>query len=163
MEKIYYLAYGSNLNLKHMKKLCPDYKIIGTIKLKDYRLVYKGIEDIYSYLTIEKHENSYVPLAIFELSIDDIKELDEYEGYPELYYKEKILLDLNNKKIETIIYIMNSNYDYHIPSQDYIYKCLKGYEEFNFDKRLLNKAFDDTIDNYPDLKLLKKIKENEFK
>ena len=53
MLRKYYLAYGSNLNLEQMKKRCPSFKVIDTIDLQGYRLVYKGSEDNYSYLTMK--------------------------------------------------------------------------------------------------------------
>ena len=76
MLRKYYLAYGSNLNLEQMKKRCPSFKVIDTINLKGYRLVYKGLEDNYAYLTIEKCEKSYVPLALFSISLFDTIALD---------------------------------------------------------------------------------------
>ena len=56
MFDIYYLAYGSNLNLNQMNFRCHYSKPIDKIILKDYRLVYKGSADNYSYLTREKCE-----------------------------------------------------------------------------------------------------------
>lgn len=45
-----------------MKNRCIFSKPIGSIKLKDYRLVYKGTGNDYSYLTIEQASEYYVPL-----------------------------------------------------------------------------------------------------
>ena len=42
MEKRYYIAYGSNLNVQQMTWRCPTARIIGTSEVKDYRLMYKG-------------------------------------------------------------------------------------------------------------------------
>ena len=53
--KKYYLAYGSNLNIRQMKFRCPTAKIVGTAIIKDYELLYKGSKTG-SYLTIEKKE-----------------------------------------------------------------------------------------------------------
>ena len=39
MEKMYYLAYGSNLNVEQMKKRCPDAVVVGTAVLDGYRLM----------------------------------------------------------------------------------------------------------------------------
>ena len=113
---MYYLAYGSNLNLNEMSKRCRSSNAIGTYNLLNYRLVYKGESDDYAYLTIEKCEGSFVPLGIFEIDDKDIIYLDIYEGYPELYYKKYIDIELDNKMIKGLIYIMNSEYSYHEPS-----------------------------------------------
>ena len=42
MEKRYYIAYGSNLNVRQMRMRCPSARIIGTSVLKDYELLFKG-------------------------------------------------------------------------------------------------------------------------
>ena len=145
--KKYYLAYGSNLNLNQMKYRCPTAKVIGTIKLNDYRLVYKGGEDNYAYLTIEPGKESYVPLGLFEIKSRDIISLDLYEGYPNLYSKKYISIKINNKIYKALIYVMNDGFDYHLPSVQYIKTCMDGYKDFGFDINILEKAYKDTIDN----------------
>ena len=50
MEKRYYIAYGSNLNVRQMRMRCPSARIIGTSVLKDYELLFKGSKTG-SYLT----------------------------------------------------------------------------------------------------------------
>lgn len=154
MSKKYYLAYGSNLNLNQVKKRCISIKPIGSIVLKDYRLVYKGINDNFAYLTLEPSEANNVPLGLFELSYIDIVLLDIYEGYPNFYSKYYIPIKIGNKIEKALIYIMNEDFDYHIPSSDYIEICSSGYEDFGFDKSILDQALIDTINN------LSKVKKN---
>lgn len=73
--KKYYLAYGSNLNVSQMKHRCPDAKPIGTAWIHGYQLLLKGSKTG-SYLTIEKSENSAVPVAVWEVSEADERRLD---------------------------------------------------------------------------------------
>ena len=40
MEKRYYIAYGSNLNIAQMRVRCPQARIIGTSEIKDYELLF---------------------------------------------------------------------------------------------------------------------------
>ena len=42
MEKRYYIAYGSNLNIPQMRMRCPGARIIGTSVVEGYRLLFKG-------------------------------------------------------------------------------------------------------------------------
>lgn len=42
MKKTYYLAYGSNLNERQMKRRCPDAIKVGTSFIDGYRLMFKG-------------------------------------------------------------------------------------------------------------------------
>ena len=51
MKKRYYLAYGSNLNIRQMRMRCPSARIIGTAEIKDYELLIKG-SHTGAYLTI---------------------------------------------------------------------------------------------------------------
>lgn len=154
MFKKYYLAYGSNLNLNQMSYRCPSARPIGRIYLKDYRLVYKGRVDDYAYLTMEKCEGAIVPLGLFEVSYFDIFSLDSYEGYPTFYSKSYVSIKIGDKTIKALIYIMNKNFDYHLPRIEYIKTCIDGYKDFGFDKSILDKAYIDTLGNKP--KILKK-------
>ena len=63
MEKRYYIAYGSNLNVRQMRMRCPTARIIGTSVLNDYELLFKGSKTG-SYLTVEKKPGSMVPVAV---------------------------------------------------------------------------------------------------
>ena len=142
--KEYYLAYGSNLNLKQMKERCPSAHLIGTSFLNGYRLIYKGTADDSSYLTIEAYDGACVPIGVFEVSKSDMLILDQYEDYPTIYSKKIVSLIFDNKEIKALIYIMNDGFDYHLPSQSYQDTCIKGYMNFDFDQSILEKAYHDT-------------------
>ena len=152
--KRFYLAYGSNLNLRDMSYRCKKAIPIGSTVLTNYRLVYKGSADGYAYLTIEPSKDSLVPVGIFNISFFDELRLNKYEGYPELYYKEHFPINIGNKEAKALIYIMKDNFDYHLPNDQYIDTCMMGYDYFGFDKKVLEDAFDYTkrkilTNNYP--------------
>ncbi len=156
MFKKYYLAYGSNLNINQMRKRCPHSKPIGSIILNNYRLVFKGGEDSSAYLTLERSDGSNVPLGIFEVSYSDIYCLDFYEGYPVFYSKYYIPIKVGRKTKKALIYIMNEQFDYHLPSPNYIETCIEGYNDFGFDTTILDIALKDTIDNKSKGKIYRK-------
>lgn len=108
--KRYYIAYGSNLNVRQMKYRCPTAKIVGTAVIRDYELLYKGSKTG-SYLTIEKKKGSLVPVAVWEVTAADEHSLDIYEGYPNFYYKKnmKIRLSETGKMIDAFVYIMHED------------------------------------------------------
>ena len=58
----YYIAYGSNLNIRQMRIRCPHARVIGTAVIHDYELLFKGSRTG-AYLTIEPKEGSEVPVA----------------------------------------------------------------------------------------------------
>ena len=72
MEKRYYIAYGSNLNIRQMRMRCPSARRIGTSELKDYELLFKGSKTG-SYLTVEKKPDSSVPVGVWEVTQADEK------------------------------------------------------------------------------------------
>jgi len=89
MEKRYYIAYGSNLNVPQMRMRCPHASILGTATLKGWEFLFKGSKTG-SYLTIEQSENGSVPVVIWDVTEKDEKALDRYEGFPTFYYKKEI-------------------------------------------------------------------------
>lgn len=78
MNKRYYIAYGSNLNLEQMHFRCPTAKIVGTSVINDYELLFKG-SLTGAYLTIEKKKSSKVPVAVWEVTAEDERSLNRYE------------------------------------------------------------------------------------
>ena len=94
--KKYYVAYGSNLNLAQMAVRCPDAKVVGKSFLEDYRLMYKGTMTG-AYLTVEKEEGACLPIGIWEVQESDEASLDVYEGYPDLYYKKDLEVELRQE------------------------------------------------------------------
>lgn len=146
MNKRYYIAYGSNLNVRQMRMRCPSARIIGTANLKDYELLFKGSKTG-SYLTVEKKSGSTVPVAVWEVSIQDEKALDRYEGFPTFYYKKELSLPIKgirtgkvrNRKV--FVYIMHEERSIGIPSIPYMQTCLEGYDDFGFNRQPLIEAY----------------------
>lgn len=116
-KKLYYLAYGSNLNVRQMRYRCPGAKPIGISVIPDYELLYKGSKTGV-YLTIEPKKNSIVPVAVWEVTADDEKRLDAF------------------------IYIMHEERKHGIPSLTYIRTCEEGYRNFGFDTKFLDAAYE---------------------
>ncbi len=137
----YYIAYGSNLNIAQMKHRCPDAKIIGTSMLKGWQLLFKGSKTG-SYLTIERKDGSNVPIAVWEVSESDVRKLDRYEGYPDFYYKQNVLLTGAGKLMDAFVYIMHENRKIGVPSDYYVDTCLQGYESFGFDRKYIDRALE---------------------
>lgn len=145
MEHKYYIAYGSNLNLRQMGERCPDAKAIGTSTVKDYRLmVKKGGSG--AYLTIEPEENASVPVAVWEVSPGDEAALDVYEAYPSLYYKKDMALTVKTAggaslDCTAFVYIMYEDFPHGVPSREYMDACAEGYRDFGFDPGILSEAY----------------------
>lgn len=149
----YYLAYGSNLNKAQMAHRCPDAVPVGVSRLRNYKLVFRrGV------LTIEPKIGSYVPIGVWEISEEDEKNLDRYEGFPKFYGKSGFPIMLNGfdetgkKKVsekvaDAIVYIMTPGHPISGPSNSYFCTVIDGYHDFGFteaDRKLLWKAYEES-------------------
>lgn len=145
MEKRYYIAYGSNLNIRQMRYRCPSARIIGTSVIPDYELLFKGSKTG-AYLTIEKKEGASVPVAVWEVTPADERALDRYEGFPSFYYKAEMELPITGirtgkvRQRNTFVYIMHESRPLGTPSTFYVETCLEGYRDFGFNPKYLVEA-----------------------
>lgn len=141
----YYIAYGSNLNLRQMAYRCPGATVVGTGFIKGYQLLFKGSKTG-SYLTIEKADGKSVPVAVWKVSEANEKSLDRYEGYPTFYYKTDMEIEVKGIKTgksykkTAFVYIMHEDRKLGIPYKEYVLGCLEGYRTFGFSPRYLEEA-----------------------
>ncbi|MBQ6164732.1 MAG: gamma-glutamylcyclotransferase [Clostridia bacterium] len=131
----YYLAYGSNLNMRQMRQRCPDAMPISSAVILDYRLLFRrGVA------TIEPMQGASVPVGIWKISASDEKALDRYEGYPWLYTKRNFKLRMNGKIVAAMAYIMTDGHEVSGPREGYLETIKKGYDCFGFDYGTLIEA-----------------------
>ena len=147
MDKRYYIAYGSNLNIPQMRYRCPDARVIGTANLDGWELLFKGSKTG-SYLTVEPKTGSTVPVAVWEVSEADEQNLDRYEGFPAFYYKKEMNLTIKGiktgrlRKRRVFVYIMHEDRPIGKPSHYYLATCIDGYKSFGFDLNVLAEAYE---------------------
>lgn len=145
MKKRYYIAYGSNLNIRQMQVRCPGARVIGTSAIEGYELLFKGSKTG-SYLTIEKKDGASVPVAVWEVTPSDELALDRYEGYPSFYYKTEMVLPITGirsgkvRRHRVFVYIMHEERKLGLPTRGYMATCLEGYRAFGFDPKFLTQA-----------------------
>tara|TARA_B100000965_G_C19230954_1_gene600090 strand:+ start:134 stop:553 length:420 start_codon:yes stop_codon:yes gene_type:complete len=125
---MYYISYGSNLNIQNMKKRCPCafpvYKLDGikVNKLINYRLVFN------KYATLKYKKNSIVPIGLWKITKKCEKNLDIYEQFPIIYEKKYVQI----YQFKAMVYIMKSK-KIKNPSKKYFDEILKGYKDFDLD------------------------------
>lgn len=126
-----YFAYGSNLNKVQMKKRCKDSVPVTKVKLHNYKLVFNRVADIV------KSKDGEVYGAIYEVSDEDIKCLDRYEGYPRLYTKINVTIEDEFGEIyDAFVYVMVFK-GIMEPSESY-YKIIKqGFIDWNLPVQFL--------------------------
>ena len=102
--------------------------------LKDYELEFR------LYLSIKKSPGKEVPIGVWEVPTADEKRLDIYEGYPRFYRKEYIPIEVDGKKVDALVYIMNDVRLIEPPTSIYMQTCVQGYKDFGFDVKYLKEA-----------------------
>lgn len=129
-----YFAYGSNLNLAHMKVRCPNARALGKLTLHDAKLVFRGVADIIY------HEGGGVPGGLWKITSTDEAALDRYEGIGSgMYRKEYVPISGVEGETELMYYAMNSEGIFP-PSQFYLDTLIQGYEDFGLPQKYLAKA-----------------------
>ena len=131
-----YIAYGSNLNRGQMALRCPVAKVVGTGEIKDYELLFRGNRNG-AVATVEPKKGESVPVLIWEISPRDEFNLDRYEGYPRLYGKEILEVEMDGKREKMMAYTMTEGYAMGVPSEHYLATIRTGYQEAGFDEDVL--------------------------
>ncbi|HBA73188.1 MAG TPA: gamma-glutamylcyclotransferase [Geobacter sp.] len=97
-----YFAYGSNLWRLQMAARCPEHLEIGTGRLDGWR----WIITTRGYASIVKSEPDYVLGTVYELSEDDERNLDRFEGVARgLYLKEMLAVTVDGRGLSCLVYI----------------------------------------------------------
>ena len=87
LEKKLYFAYGSNMDLNQMAFRCPDAQALETVRLEGYRLAFRSNGGNRGVATILPDPDSHVDGVLWEISPEDERNLNFYEGFPRLYSK----------------------------------------------------------------------------
>lgn len=138
----YYIAYGSNLNMRQMLRRCPGAVVIGKTWLEGYRLTFRGRSSWGGVANIEPRKGSRVPVGIWRITEQDEEALDWYEGFPRLYYKQEFSLVVDGNRITAMAYIMTPGRPWAPPIQPYLRTIRQGYEDFDItsDRNLIYAA-----------------------
>lgn len=139
-----YIAYGSNLNLPQMAHRCPTAEVVGASHLKDYELLFRGSRGS-AVATVEPKEGSTVPVLLWRIQERDEVSLDLYEGYPRLYDKQMMDVELDGKTVSAMAYIMSPGHEFGIPSDYYVDTIWQGYASAGFDTQILEDAVEKAI------------------
>lgn len=144
MKKQLYIAYGSNLHRGQMAQRCPTAQPIAKAWLEDYRLVYQGRPGN-AHANVIPEKGHKVPVVIWEISEQNERALDRYEGVAGGYYtKEYVEIECNGEKVKALIYLMTPN-PFNHPSDFYLNVIVQGYRHFNLPAEYLNESVKYTL------------------
>ncbi len=127
-----YIAYGSNMNVGQMAYRCPDARVIGIGELGGYQLTFRG-NGRCGVANVEPARGCKVPVVIWDISEDDEKNLDVYEGFPWLYKKKRVSVSCRGCKISGMVYVMTDGHRISGPSGTYLSTIAEGYDHFGMD------------------------------
>jgi len=130
---VYYFAYGSDLNKQQMKERCPAAKPVSIVNLHHYRLVFRGWSRKWrgGVATIQPFRGERVLGAIYEVSEEDMRQLDKYEDCPASYSRINVgVNDDFGELIEAVAYIRSGRADEAAPSKEYLAVIQQGYRDW---------------------------------
>lgn len=130
---MYYFAYASNLNKKQMKERIPNSKPLFTATLPNYQLIFTGWSRMLQggSASIKLSRGNKVIGAIYEVSEQDIRQLDRYEGLPNNYMRIDITVyDEAGNQTKAFTYIKKGKLEETKPSQRYLQIIQKGYKDW---------------------------------
>ena len=128
-----YFAYASNLDKKQMKERCPDSQPLFPATLPNYKLIFLGWSRLWKggVASIQRSQGGKVPGGVYEISDNDLRHLDKYEGYPADYNRIKVIVfDEDGTAIEALTYIKTSREAENKPSKEYAKAIYQGYKDW---------------------------------
>lgn len=115
-KKVYYFAYGSNMDAPQMAQRCPNANKIGIGILLNHKIITSHYSPSWDggVFSVAPNSTTDVKGVIYDVTPSCVSSLDHFERYPKIYSKQEItIIDENNKGKEysCLIYISNFNED----------------------------------------------------
>jgi gamma-glutamylcyclotransferase (GGCT)/AIG2-like uncharacterized protein YtfP len=100
-EWIRMFAYGSNLDPLGMNFRAPNARRVTPATLPDHRLTFpRGVANV------EPAKGAEVPGGVYDLSPEDVRVIDAYEGFPHSYGKRTVTVQTPNGPMKAMTYFM---------------------------------------------------------
>ena len=130
---MHYFAYASNLSRKQMSERCPDAQPKFVATLHNYKLIFAGWSRKWhgGVASIKPFRGERVTGAIYELSERGLRQLDKYEGYPDIYTRVNVIVtDGFGSRMEAVTYIKVEQSEETQPSKEYLAIIQQGYRDW---------------------------------
>jgi hypothetical protein len=117
-----YAAYGSNMDPAQMALRCPHSPQRGTGWLEGWRLTFGGADIGWegAMATVAEDEDERVFVVLYELTEQDARALDSWDGATLGYYsKIKVRVETLDSDVLTWLYVLNA-YEGGLPSARYL-------------------------------------------
>ena len=127
-----------------MQYRCPTAELVAVGMVAEYELQFRGAPTN-AFATIVPKHGSSVPVALWEIEPQDEQRLDRYEGYPKFYFKQDIEVDLGDRSVTAMAYLMDLKQEPGLPSSRYYDVVREGYLDCGFDEGVLVHAYRESI------------------
>lgn len=132
--KTLYFAYGSNMDERQMAYRCPGAVLLGKTRLEAWRFAL----DSHKVATIIPDDAAFVEGLVWELSPDNVKVLDRYEGVSSnCYRKDMLSLTLDGRQVSALVYISSRPLGGKFKRSPYMYRIIAAAREHGFSPEYL--------------------------
>jgi len=118
-----YFAYGMNTNQDEMSYRCPGARSLGHARLIDHVFRFATHADVVPCA------GSYVDGVLWSITDQDLRRLDQLEGYPTYYGRDHVRVSQGSRIVLAICYSMQPGQSDSPPSRSYMSMVLEGYEQ----------------------------------
>lgn len=130
-EKVYYFAYGSNMNPERMKERGAHFTHRHKHTLRGYCLKFNKVSSIgsgHGCANIVADENGIVEGVVYKITVQGLYNLDKVEGYPVHYNRVRLIIDLDGSQetVKTYIAQPDKTKEGLRPSKSYMEHLLRA-------------------------------------
>ena len=137
----YMFAYGTNINQEEMHRHCPNAVFRGYGVLEGFQLVFSGYTG-HAIATLKKQKGSSVKVAVWEMSPEDYYTIDNYEKFPYLYRREKVVVSVLGRKVKGSVYLLKQNLQSNLPSEQYLAMLRNAFDQAGWEHDEINQALE---------------------
>ena len=142
-----YFAFGSNLYPPQMAERCPGSRVLQPGVLKGYRLAFSGYSTRWEggVATIVAEPFREVQGLLYDLTEEDQRNLDRFEGFPTVYDRLQVSVGGRDGKLHSAMTYQKRNSDITPPSLSYFHQIWKAYRSLQLDEAFLLQAVEDSL------------------
>lgn len=128
-----YFAYGANLSRKQMAQRCPGARPRTAAKLPHYKLIFAGWSRQWrgGSATIRQSKGDVVAGALYEITEQGLRLLDQHEGYPMTcdHLNVKVVNE-DGDFVGAVTFIRKGSVEETKPSPEYLAVIRDGYRDW---------------------------------
>ena len=140
---MYYFAFGSNMSFAQLQQRgCANFEFIGPAKLNDYKITFSGQSPNWNMkgtANILPSKGDYIWGGLFMVEKDCIGQLNILEHVPDRRKRIKIQVEVGNRIISALAYVIKTDLEANKPSKEYLDKIIEGAKDCKIPKEYIAK------------------------